>query len=183
MIICRNSNLTINETTDDGNGNITQNDISNLFTCQDYKVSTDGNLILDVSQDISQIVTQESIIQTTVDNKTIGSYSVSFYKPLQSNDTDNDTILARSVQDVYWIYGPIENFNDIYNLNDTNFSGAASIDLTDTTVVQPGDSGNGGLGQGDISPGNNEDNTSSNAVQIISQYMGAVIVLTFMLLQ
>lgn len=96
-------------------------------------------------------------------NTTLGAFSVSFTRPFNTEDTTEDFPLTRSVIDVTWIYGRIEESNYVLNFDETQF-GTASIDLREPEEPTP------------IDP------IQSGALANISSGIAALIVLAFMLL-
>lgn len=77
-------------------------------------VDENGTLSNDTSNDTSQglmnVFTNENQNISTGENNTfIGVYSVSFARRLSTNDSQ-DVELTRSVNNIFWIYGPMINF-------------------------------------------------------------------------
>lgn len=66
---------------------------------------------------------------------TLGSYSVSFTRPLAPEDT-TDKNLTRDMQTIFWMYGRVDN-NTLFIVRSADQFGTAQIDLRDTTVVPP----------------------------------------------
>ena len=64
------------------------------------------------------------IADETTQNMTLGSYSVSFMRPFNTNDTEHDFQLTQTTIDVFWIYGRIED-GQMFIIRNENQSGAA----------------------------------------------------------
>lgn len=96
-------------------------------------------------------------------NTTLGAYSVSFNREFITPDTTEDFPLTRSIIDVTWIYGRIENSTYVLNFNTSNF-GTSTMDLRAPVEPTP------------INP------IQSGALANISSGIAALIVLAFMLL-
>eukprot|EP00347_Sterkiella_histriomuscorum_P003613 403363616 len=79
-----------------------------LFTCKDEKVDSNGEVIIDSSQDVQNV--QTILYQNTINPyyKQLGNYKVQFQRGLQTTDTTNDyqflnpnTVGSQSIQIIY----------------------------------------------------------------------------------
>lgn len=105
-IIC---SLSLNNYSDPSTGGATSS-----FVCNDMYADENGILANDTtSNDVINVITQLNKNATNTDDNTLlGEYSVSFSRRLSTGDTANDIDLTRSVNNIFWVYGPMINYTN-----------------------------------------------------------------------
>jgi hypothetical protein len=75
----------------------------------------DGTVELDAEQNIQDVITEENNVENG-----IASYQVSFVRRLATTDAADDKELNRDVNDMIYVFGAIENGENVYNLATEN---------------------------------------------------------------
>jgi hypothetical protein len=149
IIICRYAEFVIPAV-----DNSTNATISGGFNCTDYNVNANGSLTVDPIQNLFNVNMEDnttSVVEvpavdenSTATNRTVGSYSVSFTRPLASDDA-NDANLTRNAQTIFWMYGQVMN-NSLIIVRSTDQFGTAEINLAETPATPSESQTDGGAG-------------------------------------